>query len=87
MKASKLLYQGCSGDSCYAINMQKAEEKTEDILLVYEFRYVFHEKLRGLPPRRAINLEIELVPGAQPISKAPLLCNPNGAYRIGYSVR
>jgi len=71
MKASKLLCQGCVGYWCYAINTQEKEEKEEDIPMICEFRDVFPEALPGPPPQREIYFEIELVHGAQPISKAP----------------
>ena len=43
--------------------------KIEDIPIVCEFPNVFPQELPGLPPPREIDFEIELVPGAQPISK------------------
>jgi len=36
-----------------------------------EFPYVFPKELPGPPPQREIDFEIDLMPGAQPISKAP----------------
>jgi len=71
MKASKLLCQGCMGYWCYAIDTQAKEEKAGNIPVVCEFEDVFPEELPGLPPQREINFGIELIPDAQPISKAP----------------
>ena len=71
MKASKLLCQGCIGYWCYAIDTQTKEEKGENIPLVCEFEDVFLEELPRLPPQREIDFGIKLIPGAQPISKAP----------------
>jgi len=39
--------------------------------VVYEFEDVFPEELPGLPLQREIDFGIELIPGAQPISKIP----------------
>ena len=36
-----------------------------------EFKDVFHEELPGFPSQREIDFEIKLIPGSQPISKAP----------------
>ena len=69
MKASKLLYQGCIGYWCYAIDTQTKEEKAENIPVVCEFEDVFPKELPGLPPQREIDFWIELTPSAQPISK------------------
>lgn len=71
MKASKLLCQGCIGYWSYAINTQTKKEKAGNIPVVCEFGDVFPEELPGLPPQREIDFRIELIPGAQPISKAP----------------
>ncbi|GJS45712.1 hypothetical protein Tco_0595833 [Tanacetum coccineum] len=35
------------------------------------FRIVFLEELPGIPPIRDVEFNIELIPGAEPISKAP----------------
>ena len=39
--------------------------------MLQEFRYVFPDEIPGLPPKWDIDLTIELVPGAAPVSKAP----------------
>ena len=44
--------------------------------MVREFPYVFPKDLLVLPPQREIDFEIELVLGAQPISKAPYQMAP-----------
>nr|GEU72084.1 hypothetical protein [Tanacetum cinerariifolium] len=42
-----------------------------DYPVVRNFPDVFPDKLPGLPPEREVEFTIELIPGAQPISKAP----------------
>ncbi|GKF91136.1 putative reverse transcriptase domain-containing protein, partial [Tanacetum coccineum] len=39
--------------------------------VVHEFSDVFSEELPGIPPEHEVEFGIELVPGTQPISKAP----------------
>ena len=46
-----------------------------DVTVVREFPDVFPEKLSGLPPHREIDFEIENIPGAAPISIAPMELN------------
>jgi len=45
--------------------------KIEDMPVVCEFPDVSPDKFLWLPPQREIDFEIELILGAQPISKAP----------------
>ncbi|GJZ34487.1 putative reverse transcriptase domain-containing protein [Tanacetum coccineum] len=35
--------------------------------------FIFHDSWHGLPPKREVEFTIELIPGAQPISKAPYI--------------
>ncbi|XP_073137469.1 uncharacterized protein [Henckelia pumila] len=53
-----------------------AELKLEDISVVQEFPDVFPEELPGTVPDREVEFEINLVPDAVPISKAPYRMAP-----------
>ncbi|XP_073041882.1 uncharacterized protein [Primulina eburnea] len=68
------------GEEIYlsVINEVKVEEvlKLEDIPIVQEFLDVFPEELPGEIPDREVEFEINLVPGAAPISKAPYRMAP-----------
>nr|GFD40167.1 putative reverse transcriptase domain-containing protein [Tanacetum cinerariifolium] len=44
--------------------------------IVSKFPDVFLDKLPGIPPVREVELNIELIPGAEPISKAPYRMAP-----------
>ena len=48
----------------------------EKIPLVREFPYVFLEELPGIPPKREVDLSIEIVLGIAPISRAPYWMTP-----------
>ncbi|GJV34523.1 putative reverse transcriptase domain-containing protein [Tanacetum coccineum] len=55
----------------------KSEEKRlEDVSIVREFSEVFPEDLLGLPPARQVEFQIELVPGASPVARAPYRLAP-----------
>ncbi|GJX62048.1 reverse transcriptase domain-containing protein [Tanacetum coccineum] len=57
----------------------KLEEKQlEDVPIVRDFLEVFTEDLPGLPPMRQIEFQIDLVPGAASVARAP--------YRLAQSV-
>ncbi|GJX68913.1 putative reverse transcriptase domain-containing protein [Tanacetum coccineum] len=50
----------------------KSEEKRlEDVPTVQDFSEVFPEDLPGLPPTRQVEFQIDLVPGAAPMARAP----------------
>ncbi|XP_074318220.1 uncharacterized protein LOC141655015 [Silene latifolia] len=52
------------------------EVKIDDIPIVREYTDVFPEDLPGVPPERDIEFNIDLLPGAGPISKAPYRMAP-----------
>ena len=39
--------------------------------MLQEFKDVFPDEIKGLPPKRDIDFTIELVSGAEPMSKTP----------------
>nr|GEV58826.1 reverse transcriptase domain-containing protein [Tanacetum cinerariifolium] len=59
--------------------MEKKFDKKglEDIPVVREFLEVFPEELPGLPPVRQVEFQIELVPGASPVARAPYRLAPS----------
>nr|GFC52616.1 putative reverse transcriptase domain-containing protein [Tanacetum cinerariifolium] len=60
LQARTLLYHGCEGDQP----------------IVSEFPDVFPDELPGIPPVSEVEFNIELIPGAEPISKAPYRMAP-----------
>ncbi|XP_075478906.1 uncharacterized protein LOC142519762 [Primulina tabacum] len=69
-----------SGEIVYLAMVNEVKEgvelKIEDIPVVQEFSDVFPEELPGMVPDREIEFEINLVPGATPISKTPYRMAP-----------
>nr|GEZ52838.1 hypothetical protein [Tanacetum cinerariifolium] len=64
------------------VTSKKAEDKSEerrleDVPIVREFTEVFPEDLPGLPPARQVEFQINLVPGAAPVARAPYRLAPN----------
>ncbi|XP_074323235.1 uncharacterized protein LOC141660172 [Apium graveolens] len=76
LKASKLLSKGCDGYLAFVKDTSKDEPRIEDYPVVKEYEDVFPDELPGLPPHREVEFTIELVPGAEPISKAPYRMAP-----------
>nr|GEX69426.1 putative reverse transcriptase domain-containing protein [Tanacetum cinerariifolium] len=56
----------------------KSEEKRlENVPIVRDFSEVFPEDLPGLPPMRQVEFQIDLVPGAAPVARAPYRLAPS----------
>nr|GEZ96064.1 reverse transcriptase domain-containing protein [Tanacetum cinerariifolium] len=47
------------------------KKRLEDVPIVRDFPEVFPEDLPGLPPIRPVEFQIDLVPGAAPVARAP----------------
>ncbi|GKA10235.1 putative reverse transcriptase domain-containing protein [Tanacetum coccineum] len=53
------------------------EKRLEDVPIVRDFPDVFPEDLPGLPPTRQVEFQIDLVPGAAPVARAPYRLAPS----------
>ncbi|GKA00329.1 putative reverse transcriptase domain-containing protein [Tanacetum coccineum] len=64
------------------ITAKEVEDKSEkkrlkDVPIVEDFPEVFPEDLPGLPPTRQVEFQIDLVPGAAPVARAPYRLAPS----------
>nr|GFC37898.1 putative reverse transcriptase domain-containing protein [Tanacetum cinerariifolium] len=71
IKARTLISHGCQGFLASVMDTSLESSNIENLSVVCEFTDVFPDELLGLPPAREIEFGIELIPGAEPISKAP----------------
>ena len=55
----------------HTVDSSMEKTKLDDVSMAREFPNVFLEDLDGLRPHRDVEFSIDLLPGAQPISKAP----------------
>ncbi|KAD1079229.1 hypothetical protein E3N88_43326 [Mikania micrantha] len=76
MKANKYLQKGYTAILALITEQPKKERKIEDIAVVHDFPEVFLEDLPGVPPKRKIEFQIDLIPGVAPIAKAPYQLAP-----------
>ncbi|GKD39464.1 hypothetical protein Tco_1259671 [Tanacetum coccineum] len=53
------------------------EKRLEDVLTVRDFPEVFPEDLSGLPPTQQVEFQIDLVPSAAPVARAPYRLAPS----------
>nr|GEX26120.1 putative nucleotidyltransferase, ribonuclease H [Tanacetum cinerariifolium] len=70
LKARTLISHGCEGFLASIKDTSLDGPRLESHPVVRNFPDVFPDELPGLPPEREVELTIELIPGAQPISKA-----------------
>ncbi|GJZ61558.1 putative reverse transcriptase domain-containing protein [Tanacetum coccineum] len=80
-KAQEYMAKGCQVFLAQ-ISAKKEEEKSErkqieDVPIVRDFPGVFPEDLPGLPPARPVEFQIDLVPGAAPVARAPYRLAPS----------
>nr|GFB04503.1 putative reverse transcriptase domain, aspartic peptidase domain protein [Tanacetum cinerariifolium] len=76
LQARTLLYHGCEGFLATIHDMTSEIPTIHDQPFISEFPDVFPDELPGIPPVREVEFNIELIPGAEPISKAPYRMAP-----------
>lgn len=76
MKARTLIAHGCHGFLASVKDTSLESPRIESIPIVRDFPDVFPDELPGIPPAREVEFGIELIPGAEPISKAPYRMDP-----------
>nr|GFB28730.1 putative reverse transcriptase domain-containing protein [Tanacetum cinerariifolium] len=59
------------------IKDKSKEKQLEDVPIVRDFSEVFPEDLPGLPPTRHVEFQIDLIPGAAPVARAPYRLAPS----------
>ncbi|GKD41494.1 putative reverse transcriptase domain-containing protein [Tanacetum coccineum] len=64
------------------ITTKEAKDKSEgkrleDVSIVKDFPEVFPKDLSGIPPARQVEFQIDLVPGAAPVARAPYRLEPS----------
>ncbi|GKC46027.1 putative reverse transcriptase domain-containing protein [Tanacetum coccineum] len=80
-KTQKYLLKGCHVFLAH-VTAKKAEDKSEekqleDVLIVRDFPEVFPEDLPGIPRTRQVEFQIDLVPSAAPVARAPYRLAPS----------
>lgn len=76
IKVKKYVNQGCQLYLTRVIEKELEETRIEDVPIVCKFPEVFPEDLPGLPPSRQVEFKIDLVPGENPVARAPYRLAP-----------
>ena len=89
VKSNKLVKGLRNGLPIYILRLNqppKVEEgkkiEGNDLEWLNEYQDIFPEELTQLPPERELVHEIELIPGAQPIARAPYKMSPSKALEL-----
>ncbi|KAL8108992.1 hypothetical protein AgCh_025186 [Apium graveolens] len=67
---------GCEAYLAHMVDTKKETPTLDEIPIVREFPDLFPEELPGLPPDREIEFSIDLILGAEPVSKTPYRMAP-----------
>ena len=76
MEAQRFLRKGCEAFLALILDSKREQVNFENIPVIREFPDVFPEELPGVPPKREVDLSIEVVQGTTPISRAPYRMAP-----------
>ncbi|GKE94817.1 hypothetical protein Tco_1579672 [Tanacetum coccineum] len=68
---------GCQIFIAQVMEKKSDERRLEDIPVVREFPEVFPKDLPGLPPIHQVEFQIDLMPGAAPVARAPYRLAPS----------
>ena len=77
LRMIKYMNEGCHVFMVQVTESKLTKKQLKDVPIVKEFPEVFPEDLPGLPPTRQVEFQIELVPGAAPVAKAPYRLAPS----------
>ncbi|KAI3776397.1 hypothetical protein L1987_46178 [Smallanthus sonchifolius] len=73
----KYIRKKCMVFLAHVIQKEDKKRSVQDIPIVRDFPEVFPDDLPGLPPVRQVEFRIDLVPGANPVAKAPYRLAPS----------
>nr|GFB42430.1 hypothetical protein [Tanacetum cinerariifolium] len=76
LQACTLLSHDCEGFLATIHDTTSDVPSIHDQPIVFDFLDVFPDELPGIPPVREVEFSIKLIPGAEPISKAPYRMAP-----------
>ncbi|GJW98847.1 putative reverse transcriptase domain-containing protein [Tanacetum coccineum] len=77
IKTERYISRGYQVFIAQVMEKKSDEKRLEDIPVVREFLEVFPEDLPGLPLVRQVEFQIDLIPGAAPVARAPYRLAPS----------
>ncbi|GJZ34850.1 putative reverse transcriptase domain-containing protein [Tanacetum coccineum] len=77
IKIERYISRGCQVFIAQVMEKKSDERRREDIPIVREFPEVCPENLPVLPPLHQVEFQIDLIPGAAPVARAPYRLAPS----------
>ncbi|GKC44734.1 putative reverse transcriptase domain-containing protein [Tanacetum coccineum] len=77
IKMRKYLEKECFAFLAHVVEKDPNVKLIQDIPVVRDYPKVFPKDLPGLPPPRKVEFQIDLIPGAAPVAKAPYRLAPS----------
>nr|GFA81373.1 putative reverse transcriptase domain-containing protein [Tanacetum cinerariifolium] len=77
IKTERYISKGCQVFIAQVKEKKSDEKRLENIHVVREFPNVFPKELPGLPPVCQVEFQIDLIPGAAPVARAPYRLAPS----------
>ncbi|XP_076911803.1 uncharacterized protein LOC143569889 [Bidens hawaiensis] len=84
-KARKPLRKQCYAFIAHVVDKKSEGKEIQDIPVIKYYPVVFPDDLLGLPLSRQVEFQIDLIPGANPIAKAPYRLAPSEMFSVMYS--
>nr|GEU47231.1 reverse transcriptase domain-containing protein [Tanacetum cinerariifolium] len=82
IKTERYIYKGCQVFIAQVMEKKSDEKQLENIPAVREFPDVFPGELPGLPPVCQVEFQIDLIPGAAPVARAPYRLAPSEMHEL-----
>nr|GEZ47879.1 hypothetical protein [Tanacetum cinerariifolium] len=76
IKARKYIKRDCHLFFTHVTEKKPKEKRLEDVPVIRDFPEAFPDELSGLPPPRQVEFQIDLVPGAALVARAPYRLEP-----------
>ncbi|KAD5318131.1 hypothetical protein E3N88_18077 [Mikania micrantha] len=76
-KAHRYLRKKCIAFLSHIVERKEKGKSIEDVPVIRDFPEVFPDDLPGLPPECQVEFRIDLIPGANPVAKAPYRLAPS----------
>jgi len=76
MAARKMIKKGCEAYLAYILEIKMGDIQVSNVPIVREFPDVFSDELSGVPPKREVEVTIDVLPGTSPIAQSPYRMAP-----------
>ncbi|GKC15291.1 putative reverse transcriptase domain-containing protein [Tanacetum coccineum] len=87
IKTERYISRGCQVFVAQVMEKKSDEKRLEDIPVVSGFLEVFTKDLPGLPLIRQVEFQIDLIPGAEPVARAPYRLAPSEMQELSYQLQ